>query len=171
MKCAEGCTCGRHAAKGLKRDPEVRRRISASKMGHQVSEETRAKISEAFKGKGWDPEVVEKRAAARRKYGPASRVAGRRSPTYRTWDGMKQRCLNPKATGYARYGGAGITVCDRWLEFANFLADMGERPEGTTLDRIDSSKGYEPGNCRWATRAEQNRNRPNFDPNKRGDRA
>jgi hypothetical protein len=72
---------------------------------------------------------------------------------------MKQRCLNPKATAYAYYGGRGVTICERWMSFDNFLADMGERPEGRTLDRIDPYGNYEPSNCRWATYAEQTHNR------------
>jgi hypothetical protein len=68
---------------------------------------------------------------------------------------MKQRCLNPNQIGFANYGGRGVRVCGRWLDFANFLADMGERPEGGTLDRIDGDGNYEPDNCRWATQKEQ----------------
>lgn len=78
------------------------------------------------------------------------------SPTYNSWRSMKTRCLNPNHSSYRDYGGKGIRVCDRWLVFANFLEDMGERPEGMTLDRWPDGKGnYEPGNCRWATLSQQ----------------
>lgn len=81
---------------------------------------------------------------------------------YRIWRTMKARCLNEKNANYSRYGGRGIKVCDRWLEsFENFLADMGEKPEGLSLDRIDVDGDYTPKNCRWATVGEQATNRRN----------
>jgi hypothetical protein len=80
------------------------------------------------------------------------------TPTYRTWTKMVKRCINSRDDRYADYGGRGIGVCEEWKTFEGFLADMGERPKGTTLDRRDNSKGYEPGNCRWATPKEQQRN-------------
>ena len=84
-----------------------------------------------------------------------------KSPTWRSWRAMKQRCLYPKAMNYPDYGGRGITVCQRWMKFDNFLSDMGERPDGTTIDRIDSNGNYEPSNCRWSTSKMQNANRKN----------
>ena len=80
------------------------------------------------------------------------------SATYESWQAMKNRCLNTNQPEYSRYGGAGIAIDLAWMDFANFIADMGERPQGKTLDRLDNAKGYAKDNCRWATAAEQNRN-------------
>jgi hypothetical protein len=71
---------------------------------------------------------------------------------------MRQRCRADNVTHYSRYAGRGISVCERWESFPNFLADMGEAPDGMSLDRIDNDRGYEPGNCRWATPKMQQRN-------------
>jgi hypothetical protein len=84
------------------------------------------------------------------------------SGAHTSWRGMMERCTNPKNRCYRLYGGRGIGVCDRWADgrfgFLNFLADMGERPRGKTLDRIDCNVGYQPSNCRWATPTEQHLN-------------
>lgn len=80
------------------------------------------------------------------------------TPTHKSWTSMKSRCLNPNFPCYIDYGARGITVCEKWMSFENFLSDMGIRPDGTTLDRIDNKKGYSPDNCRWATKIEQQRN-------------
>jgi hypothetical protein len=81
------------------------------------------------------------------------------SREYRSWESMKQRCLNPNHPHYSDYGGRGIQICARWMDFANFLADVGKRPPKTSLERIDVNKGYDPANCRWATQKEQIANR------------
>ena len=80
--------------------------------------------------------------------------------TYRCWSNMKERCNNPNRKDYPQYGGRGIQVCDAWMKsFTAFLRDMGERPEGLSLDRTDVNGNYEPGNCKWATKSEQSSNR------------
>jgi len=91
-------------------------------------------------------------AGKRVKHGHAP-YSRKRSPTYGSWSAIKTRCLNPNATDYERYGGSGIKLCERWLKFENFLADMGEAPgPGYQVHRKDSARGYEPGNCEWLTK-------------------
>lgn len=81
------------------------------------------------------------------------------TPTYRSWRAMLARCTDSRHKQFSDYGGRGITVAAEWKEFSAFVADMGVRPEGKTLDRINNDKGYCGGNCRWATRVEQARNK------------
>lgn len=100
-----------------------------------------------------------KRDTARERFTTHGHKSGsRQSPTYQTWRAMRARCLDANNEKYPTYGGRGIAVCERWGDFANFLADMGERPEGLTLDRRDNDGPYAPDNCRWATGKEQRAN-------------
>ena len=114
--------------------------------GYKQTAEHRAKISEA----------------ARLRAQPGHGMRDTR--VYWAWSSMKQRCFNVNHHRYADYGGRGITVCDRWLTFENFLADMGEPGPGLSLDRIDNERGYEPSNCHWTTAEIQAGNRRNPRP-------
>lgn len=122
--------------------------------------------SDIIKGKTKSCGCIRKETTTKRnlKHGHSKRQNS--SSIYMIWANIIQRCTNPKHIGYKNYGGRGIIVCDRWNpkrggSFENFLEDMGERPLGLTIDRINNDKGYHKSNCRWRTIKEQSRNKRN----------
>jgi len=105
---------------------------------------------------------VARTAAIKRNFVHGHNTVETKSPTWNSWNCMIKRCRLKSHVSYSRYGGRGIIVCDRWHKFENFLEDMGERPEGKTIDRIENDGNYEKSNCKWSTRSEQQRNKAPF---------
>lgn len=128
--------------------------VNASNLRNGGSRSCGCLAGEWSKSMGSNPAFVAKRAASQVRHGHKKR--GNASPEYKTWLGMKARCERPTNKDYPRWGGRGIRVCDRWQDFAAFFADMGPKPSPShSIDRLDPDANYEPGNCRWATPAEQ----------------
>jgi hypothetical protein len=143
------CGCGEYAAVD-----ERRNRVSKYVAGHN------ARTAHPMKGKRHTEETRAALASYTGERTSAYKHGWANTPTYRTWTSMRSRCRDPRNASYPQYGALGITVCARWDSFENFLEDMGERPSlDHQIDRRDSKGNYEPSNCRWLTRAENNARR------------
>jgi len=143
------CGCGEYAAVD-----ERRNRVSKYVAGHN------AKSNHPMKGKRHSEETRAVLASYTGEKTSSYKHGWSHTPTYKTWSSMHGRCGDPRNASYPRYGARGVVVCARWASFENFLEDMGQRPSlEHQLDRRDSGGNYEPGNCRWITRAENNARR------------
>lgn len=143
------CGCGKYAAVD-----ERRNRVSKYVAGHN------SKSNHPMQGRHHSEETRAVLASYTGERGSAYRHGWARTPTYTSWNSMISRCRDQSNGSYESYGGRGIVVCERWLDFLSFLEDMGERPSlDHTLDRKDPDGDYEPGNVRWLTKAEQNARR------------
>lgn len=143
------CGCGEYAAVD-----ERRNRVSKYVAGHN------SRTAHPMKGKTHSAEARTKLASYTGEQASSYRHGWSHTPTYKTWSSMLGRCRDTRNASYPLYGGRGITVCERWATFENFLEDMGERPSlDHQIDRRDPAGNYEPSNCRWITRAENNARR------------
>ena len=148
------CGCGQYAAVDNRRN-----RVSKYVAGHN------SRSSHPMQGKHHTPEVREHLASYTGEKASSFKHGWSRTPTYKTWSSMHGRCKDPRNASHKYYGARGITVCAEWGDFLTFVSQMGFRPPGMTLDRIDSNGNYERDNCRWATPEQQTANRrPNSDP-------
>jgi hypothetical protein len=143
------CGCGEYATVD-----ERRNRVCKFVTGHN------SRVSHPMQGKTHTEETRAKLASYTGDQTSSYRHGWSKTPTYSTWNSMLSRCRDVSNASYAAYGGSGIVVCERWLTFENFLEDMGERPSlDHQIDRRDPKGNYEPSNCRWITRAENNARR------------
>lgn len=138
------CGCGQYAAVD-----ERRNRVSKYVSGHN------SRTKHPMQGKRHTDETRAQLATYTGERASMYKHGWSQTITYKTWSSMLGRCDDPRNASYARYGGRGVTVCERWRDFKNFLEDMGERPgKDYQLDRVDNDGPYEPSNCRWLTYAE-----------------